>query len=60
MEMYLCLGRPKPPLPERFMKPDEEKEVYAFFESMLREKGGQRGVAPMGSIFLPPNPGARS
>lgn len=60
MEMYLCLGRPKPPLPEKFMKPDDEREIYAFFESILREKGRQRAMTPMGSNFLQRNPGTRS
>jgi pyruvate formate lyase activating enzyme len=38
MEMYLSLGRPKPLLPERFMKPDEEQALYAMFNTILRKK----------------------
>ena len=40
-EMAVSLGKPRPPLPEGFMKPDEEKEVYAMFKTLIREKGRQ-------------------
>lgn len=40
IEMNDKLGRPKPPLPEGFMKPDEEEEVYTMFKGMIEEKGG--------------------
>jgi pyruvate formate lyase activating enzyme len=30
-EMYVNIGRGKPPLPERFMRVDEEREVYEMF-----------------------------
>jgi len=40
-EMAVSLGKPKPPLPEEFMKPDEEKEVYAMFKTLIREKERQ-------------------
>jgi pyruvate formate lyase activating enzyme len=50
MEMYSCLGRPTPLLPDRFMRPEEEGEVYALFESILREKGSQRGMTPIGGV----------
>jgi pyruvate formate lyase activating enzyme len=39
IEMAVSLGRPKPPLPEHFMKPDEEEEIVALFRKLLREKG---------------------
>ncbi|MEE9590891.1 MAG: glycyl-radical enzyme activating protein [Thermodesulfobacteriota bacterium] len=44
LEMAVSLGRPKPPLPEGFMKPDEEREVYAMFREII-EKKGKRGAA---------------
>ena len=37
-EMSVKLGKPKPPLPERFMKPNEEREVYDMFKSLIEEK----------------------
>ena len=37
LEMAEGLGRPKPPLPERFMKPDEEKEIYVMFRALIEE-----------------------
>ena len=50
MDMYSSLGKPKPPLPDRFMKPEEERELTALFESILREKGGQGVMIPMGDM----------
>ena len=38
IEMYSCLGRPRPPLPDRFMKPDEEQTLYAMFTKIIEEK----------------------
>lgn len=35
MAMYTCLGRERPPLPDSFMKPDEEEEVYEMFREIL-------------------------
>jgi pyruvate formate lyase activating enzyme len=40
MEMAVSLGKTRPPLPEGFMKPDEEEEVYALFNSILKERQG--------------------
>lgn len=37
MEMYTKLGRQKPALPERFMRPDEEKEIYEMFGNIIME-----------------------
>jgi len=39
MEISVSLGRPKPPLPEEFMKPDEEREILALFRNLLQERG---------------------
>lgn len=39
MEMAVNLGRPRPPLPMGFMKPDEEREVYAMFRTIIEERG---------------------
>ncbi|MBI5875027.1 MAG: glycyl-radical enzyme activating protein [Deltaproteobacteria bacterium] len=41
IEMNDKLGRPRPSLPEGFMKPDEEEEVYGMFRGMIEEKGGK-------------------
>ncbi len=45
IEMAVKLGRPRPPLPEEFMKPDEEREIHDMFNELLREKGGVSSVA---------------
>jgi pyruvate formate lyase activating enzyme len=39
IEMAVNLGRPRPDLPERFMSPDEEKEIREMFRMLLQ---GQR------------------
>ena len=38
IEMDVRLGRPKAPLPEAFMTPDKEKEVFAMFQAILEER----------------------
>ena len=38
MSIYTCLGREMPPLPDSFMKPDEEEEVYEMFREILEGK----------------------
>lgn len=38
IEMAVNLGRQKPPISEGFMKPDEEREVYSMFRTILGEK----------------------
>jgi pyruvate formate lyase activating enzyme len=38
LDMYPRLGRPKPPLPERFIKPDEERALYDMFRTIITEK----------------------
>lgn len=40
LDMYASLGRPKPPLPEGFMKPDEEKLIMEMFKEILKEAAG--------------------
>ena len=43
-EMYTNMGREKPPLPERFMKSEEEKEIFEMLIEITRKinviKGG--------------------
>jgi len=39
LEMAGSLGRSRPPLPEGFMKPDEEREILTMFDQLLQEKG---------------------
>jgi pyruvate formate lyase activating enzyme len=36
IEMAVNLGRPKPHLPERFMSPEEEKEIHDTFQMALK------------------------
>jgi len=38
LQMYKKLGKPMPPLLERFMKPDDEREVYSTFRQMIDER----------------------
>lgn len=38
MEMYTKLGRQRPHLSEGFMKPDEEKEIYETFRTIIKEQ----------------------
>jgi len=38
IEMAVSLGRPRPPLLERFMKYDEEIEIQAMFRRILEKK----------------------
>ena len=38
MEMFVSLGRAKPALPELFMRPDQESEIYATFTKIVEEK----------------------
>jgi pyruvate formate lyase activating enzyme len=38
MEMFVSLGRAKPALPELFMRPDQEREIYATFTKIVEEK----------------------
>ncbi len=37
VSMYECLGRPKPQVPETFMKPEEEAEIRTMFRTLLAE-----------------------
>ena len=39
IEMAPKLGKPKPPLPESFMKPDEEERIYSMFGELIEGKG---------------------
>ena len=38
IEMAEKLGRPKPPLPESFMKPEEEEKLYDMFVKLVQDK----------------------
>jgi pyruvate formate lyase activating enzyme len=42
IDMTGCLGRPRPPLPAEFMKPEEEQRIFAVFEKMVNEKRESR------------------
>jgi pyruvate formate lyase activating enzyme len=37
-EMASSLGKPRPALPASFMKPDEERDVFAMFSALIEEK----------------------
>ncbi len=38
IEMAVSLGRPKASLPEAFMTPDKEKEVFSMFQTILKKR----------------------
>jgi hypothetical protein len=38
IEMAVSLGRAKPRLPDGFMSPDEEKEAYVMFKTLIKER----------------------
>ncbi len=38
IHMYECLGRPRPSLPETFMKPEEEAEIRTMFQTMSEDR----------------------
>jgi pyruvate formate lyase activating enzyme len=38
IEMATKLGKPKPLLPESFMKPDDEERIYVMFGELIKEK----------------------
>jgi pyruvate formate lyase activating enzyme len=38
MEMATSLGIARPSLPEGFMKPDEEREIYSLFQGLIKER----------------------
>ena len=54
IEMAVSLGRPRPPLPGRFMKPDEKPEILSLFHQLLQEKGEARlmGQSSLRSVRL--------
>ncbi len=54
IEMAVILGRPKPPLPAGFMKPDEEREIVTLFGRLLQERGGRSSTSRrnMGPVRL--------
>ncbi len=39
IEMYDCLGRPRPPLPSTFMKPQEQEALGSMFEAIVEATG---------------------
>jgi pyruvate formate lyase activating enzyme len=46
IETALNIGRPKPPLPESFMKPDEEKKVCLMLQKIIAKKEKKTLLAP--------------
>jgi len=56
VEMAVSLGRPKPPLPEGFMKPDEEGETLALFRKLLQEKGEANSMRRSNVSTVRPSP----
>jgi pyruvate formate lyase activating enzyme len=38
LEMAVSLGRPKASVPNEFMQPDEQNEIYSFFRNMIERK----------------------
>jgi len=45
IEMAVSLGKSRPALPRKFMKPNEERQVCSMFESIIEQKGIQAPVA---------------
>jgi pyruvate formate lyase activating enzyme len=43
LESVVKLGKARPHLPEGFMKPDEERKVYAMFKSLIEDKDRRLG-----------------
>ena len=43
IEMAVSLGRPRPSLPEGFMKHDEERKIYTMFRRILEKRGRRWG-----------------
>ncbi|MHC4204996.1 MAG: glycyl-radical enzyme activating protein [Planctomycetota bacterium] len=41
IEMAVCLGKSRPALPRKFMKPDEERRICSMFETIIEQKGIQ-------------------
>jgi hypothetical protein len=37
LEMAVSLGRPKAPVPNEFMKPDEQNEIYSVFREIIEQ-----------------------
>jgi pyruvate formate lyase activating enzyme len=50
IEMAVSLGRSRPHLPQRFMKPDEEKQVCSMFETIIEQKGIKGSVAKFAGV----------
>ena len=44
IEMAVSLGNPRPPLPERFMTPAEEREIVTVFNELLEQKRMHRSM----------------
>lgn len=54
IEMATCLGRSSPPLPPTFMNPEDEKEIFDWFQRLLADKGQvRRAVLRTSSSTLP-------
>jgi pyruvate formate lyase activating enzyme len=49
IEMAVSLGKTRPTLPRKFMKPDEERRICSMFETIIEEKGAQDSVAKFAS-----------
>jgi len=37
-DKYISLGRTRPPLPQEFVKPDEERQIHALFRTIIEER----------------------
>jgi pyruvate formate lyase activating enzyme len=38
IDKYISLGRAKPPLSQEFVKPDDERRIYALFRAIIEER----------------------
>ena len=51
LEMFVSLGRPRPLLSEKFMKPDEEREVHEMVNAIIAQRQRndfKRGIRSLG------------
>lgn len=51
IEMAVSLGRPRPPLPDGFMSPDEEREAYVVFKTLIKERRDDHGIILPDEMF---------
>lgn len=51
IEMAVSLGRPRPRLPDGFMSPDEEREAYVMFKTLIEERRDDHAIILPDEMF---------